>query len=74
MWRSGEEEQEDVYEGEYLNDKKNGYGRYRWGNGIIYEGHFKNDLKHGEGKIIYENGKVVSHTWNKGHIVKKDSH
>lgn len=39
----------DSYEGEYMNDKKNGKGIYIWKNGSKYEGNFENDYRHGYG-------------------------
>ena len=39
----------DLYEGDCLQFKKNGYGVYIWLNGDKYEGHFKDDFRHGVG-------------------------
>ena len=39
----------DKYIGEYLNNKKEGYGILFYNNGNKYEGEFKNDLKNGHG-------------------------
>lgn len=61
----------DFYEGEYKEDKKDGYGVYRWSNGSVYEGSFKNDLKHGEGTIKYNNGKIAHLCWKNGEVIKK---
>ena len=38
---------QDVYEGEWRDDKANGYGVYVHVNGARYEGHWKNDLQDG---------------------------
>ncbi len=32
-----------IYEGDFLQGKKHGKGRYFWPNGQVYEGEFKND-------------------------------
>jgi len=32
--------------GEYLDDKKHGYGIFEWGNGKIYEGYWVNGKYH----------------------------
>ena len=40
----------DVYQGEFMNDKANGYGVYTHKEGSRYEGHWKDDIKHGFGK------------------------
>ncbi len=37
----------DKYEGEFKNDKKNGYGIYFYDDGDKYEGVFENDKKKG---------------------------
>ena len=34
-WKDGR-----MYEGEYKDDKKNGYGVYKWADGRIYEGNW----------------------------------
>jgi len=34
----------DIYEGEWLNDKKEGNGKYWYKNGNIYTGDWKNDM------------------------------
>ena len=39
----------DSYEGEYINDKKNGFGIYTFANGDYYKGNFLNDQRHGYG-------------------------
>ncbi len=50
----------DYYKGEYKNNKKHGFGIYRWKNGTIYEGEFENDEKVGEGMLILENDAVYN--------------
>lgn len=58
------------YEGEYVNDKKEGYGIFRWADGRIFKGNWKNGKQHGEGEFynpkcgenkkgIWENGKRI---------------
>ena len=37
------------YTGDYLNDKKDGPGGYRYANGNIFEGEYKNGVRHGNG-------------------------
>lgn len=41
-----------VYEGEFADDKKNGYGEEHYKNGNIYKGEFKNGVKEGNGVLI----------------------
>lgn len=71
-WKSSENSVEfDEYEGEYDNDKKNGFGKYKWADGSEYEGYFKDDLKEGEGTIRYKNGKIAKLLWRNGQPMKK---
>ena len=44
------------YEGQIINGKKEGKGKYIYKNGCIYEGYFKNDKKEGNGIFYYTNG------------------
>lgn len=41
-----------VYEGEFVNDKKEGYGEEQYKDGSVYKGEFKNGLKEGNGVLI----------------------
>ena len=41
------------YEGEWANDKFNGFGKEGLPNGNIYEGYFKDGQRHGEGLMEY---------------------
>ena len=45
------------YEGEYVNDKFEGNGKYTYGNGEYYVGEWKNGLRNGKGKF-YKNGNI----------------
>ena len=44
------------YEGQLINGKKEGKGKFIYKNGCIYEGYFKNDKKEGKGIFYYTNG------------------
>jgi hypothetical protein len=44
VWKS-KDSQEDMYIGEYKNDKKCGIGKYIWKDGTVYEGEFENDQR-----------------------------
>jgi hypothetical protein len=50
------------YEGEYKDDKKEGYGEFEWDGGKKYKGYWKNGKQHGEG-ILYNS---KNKTWRKG--------
>jgi len=45
-----------VYDGEWLNKKPNGYGKMTYSDGLIYEGTWKDGLHKGEGKLVKTNG------------------
>ena len=46
------------YEGEWLNDKKNGKGKLFYEDGDYYDGHFVNDKRHGYGMVLSK-GKLI---------------
>ena len=46
------------YEGEIENNKKNGKGKYYFNNGDIYDGDWKNDKMEGKGKLIKKKGET----------------
>ena len=48
----------DQYEGEYKNEKREGYGKYIWENGEYYIGQWLNDKENGKGIIYYKNGNI----------------
>ena len=53
----------DKYEGEWLADKKQGYGVFSWADGSVYKGNFMNDLKEGSGQLHYTDGSVFRGQW-----------
>jgi hypothetical protein len=61
----------DCFEGEYLNDKKNGYGVYSWKSGDLYKGAFENDYRHGYGEMYWNNGKSFKGQWSNGIEINK---
>ena len=40
----------DKYDGNWINDAKNGQGKMEYANGDIYNGRWKNDKRYGQGK------------------------
>lgn len=50
--RDDDEKMMTFYEGEYDDNKKNGMGKYHYGNGSFYEGEFKNDKYNGTGRFV----------------------
>lgn len=50
------------YDGEYKNDKREGYGTFYWEDGRIYKGYWKNGKQSGEGEFYNPKNKE----WKKG--------
>ena len=40
------------YDGEYVNEKKQGWGVFTWPDGKIYRGYWLDGLQHGDGTLI----------------------
>ena len=55
-----------MYEGEYDNDLKNGFGIFKWESGNKYIGHYTNDERDGIGKMIWTDGSYYIGEWKKG--------
>ena len=53
----------DVYEGEILNGKRHGKGKYTWSDGSFYEGEWKDDRKDGNGKQSHPDGSCYDGGW-----------
>ena len=53
----------DVYEGEWKNGKKHGYGIITYSNGTEYEGEWKNGKMNGQGKLTSLNGTLYQGEW-----------
>ena len=47
-----------IFEGEYLNGKRNGKGKEYWNGELIFEGEYLNGLRNGKGKEYYDNKKL----------------
>ena len=48
-----------MYEGDFVNDKFEGKGKYIWEDGEYYIGQFKNGVRsHGKGEEYYSNGSI----------------
>ena len=53
----------DKYEGEFKDDKMNGYGIYTFVDGEQYKGEFKDDNMNGQGVLTYQNGNCYKGEW-----------
>ena len=51
------------YEGEFVNDKREGKGIFYWENGEKYTGEWKNDIREGKGIQFYNNGQNYDGEW-----------
>ena len=47
------------YQGDFVNNKLEGYGKYIFEDGDYYVGDFFNNLQHGKGKIYLKNGELL---------------
>lgn len=57
-----------TYKGEYLENKKHGYGEFYWANGAKYIGHFKHGKRDGYGEYVDEKGTVSKGKWVAGSL------
>ncbi len=53
----------DVFEGYFLNEKKNGHGKYIWANGDIFDGNWVDGKRTGKGKVTWSNGASFDGEW-----------
>jgi len=52
------------YEGDWVDDKMEGFGIYTYANGDIYEGEFKDNKHHGYGKYFFSDGSYYIGEWS----------
>jgi len=57
-----------LYEGEFVNDRLNGYGVESWGEGSRFQGNFRNGVKDGFGVYHWPGGAKYEGTWEGNHI------
>jgi len=55
-----------VYEGEYVDGRKQGRGKFWYVSGSVYEGSWMNDEKHGKGKETYNDGATYEGKFHEG--------
>lgn len=53
----------DVFEGYFLNGKKNGHGKYIWANGDVFDGNWVDGKRNGKGKVTWSNGASFDGEW-----------
>ena len=59
------------YEGEFVNDLREGFGVYEWPDGRVYRGSWKQGKMDGEGTYISESGKIKQGMWRNGKRLQK---
>ena len=62
------------YDGEFLNDKKDGYGVFTWENGRQYLGYWHQGYKNGVGMYVNEEGEENIGLWQDGYQIKWFTH
>ena len=60
-----------VYEGDFINNKRTGKGVYRWANGDVYEGDSLDGERTGKGVYRWANGDVYEGDWLDGYQTGK---
>ena len=56
------------YEGQWKDNKMDGYGKYFYPNGTIYEGYFKDNKRHGVGILTTSKGDIYKTIWKDGNV------
>jgi len=65
FWKDGKK-----YEGYFVNDKREGQGKFTWKDGRIYDGMWKDGKQHGRGKFISKEGTERLGEWENGRKIK----
>lgn len=60
-----------VYEGDFVNGKRTGKGKYTWPSGDVYEGDFRNNEITGKGRKTLANGTVLKGDFENGVLKKR---
>jgi hypothetical protein len=54
----------------YINDLKDGYGKFEWPDGRVYEGQFREGKMHGRGRFKDTFGHISEGNWENGHFLR----
>jgi len=65
-WKKFTNHSVNIYEGQYANDKKEGFGIFKWASGNKYIGHYKNDKREGIGQMMWTDGSIYIGEWKEG--------
>jgi hypothetical protein len=52
-----------AFDGEFVNNKRNGVGTFTWGNGDMFKGQFLDNMMHGEGTFEWNDGRKYEGLW-----------
>lgn len=55
-----------LFEGSYAFDQKNGYGEFTWISGNKYKGNYVNDVRNGYGEMFWNDGSIYKGYWHDG--------
>jgi hypothetical protein len=58
------DDEDGLYEGEWIGQNKDGRGVYKWANGSRYDGFWKNNKNHGYGRLVSVNGDIYEGQWD----------
>lgn len=64
---------QEVYEGDWVEDKMHGFGIYKYSNGDTYEGEWRENLQEGLGKYYFTDGTKYEGEW-KNHLMHGSGH
>lgn len=56
----------DTYNGEYKNERFEGFGNYTLPTGTTFVGEFHDGMFHGKGALHFVNGSIYEANWEKG--------
>mmetsp|Transcript_27452 Transcript_27452/g.27331 ORF Transcript_27452/g.27331 Transcript_27452/m.27331 type:complete len:231 (+) Transcript_27452:404-1096(+) len=67
----------DTYQGEYINDKRHGFGKYTYlsvgHDCLVYFGQFSQDTMNGEGKMVFKDGTVFEGNFKNSKMHDEDA-
>uniref|UniRef100_T1IHY9 Uncharacterized protein n=1 Tax=Strigamia maritima TaxID=126957 RepID=T1IHY9_STRMM len=63
--------QHHMYKGEWVNDKRSGFGIFIYADGSKYEGYWKDDRKSGNGIFFHKNGARFTYDFDEDKIIAK---
>jgi hypothetical protein len=65
-WRKAKESNSNAYEGQYVQDKKQGFGVFKWASGNVYRGQYQADEREGVGQMRWTDDSLYVGQWSRG--------